>query len=179
MEQLQQFGMDIFSKASEWIQSIQLWGQTDFGPKTGAEWVIFVVLNLFLLICLWTDWKYHKVFNKYTYPTIFLGFFLNSLFYGMDGLKTCCLSFALSLLFFLIFYAFHWIGAGDVKMIIAVSVLNNVFYAFGALILSSFLAAFYGMFLVIRGKRKEFRVPFGVFVSLGFFLYQILIFVLL
>lgn len=140
--------------------------------------VIFGILNIMLGLCIYTDYKDHKIYNNVVLPCIFLGFFFNSLFYGVEGFKSCCMSFGISLVFFLIFYLIHMMGAGDVKLVVAASVLTNVFYAFGALIIGTILAAFYGTYVWMKTRNRKMRIPYGIFVGLGFYIYQIGILIL-
>ena len=128
-----------------------------------------------LTISLFTDWKKHKILNVVVIPGIILGFVLNTLAYGTDGFKSCCISFIVTLVFFGIFYHFKMLGAGDVKLILAIAVLNNVFYAFAGLIIGSFLAGIYGAYVFIQTKNKKARIPYGIFIALGFYIYQLMI----
>lgn len=145
--------------------------------ETVTIWNVLIYLVLFaiLTISIYTDWRYHKIYNKVTYIGILLGFILNSIQYGMDGFLSCCFSLTLALVFFLIFYLAHMIGGGDVKLILAIAVLMNVFYAFAGLIISSILAAIYGVFLWMRTKNTKAQIPYGIFIGIGFYLYQIIV----
>lgn len=131
---------------------------------------------IMLTISIFSDWKKHKIYNWVTYPGIILGFILNYLAYGTDGIISCCISFAVSLIFFLIFYMLKMIGAGDVKLIIAISVLTNVFHAFAGLIVGSILAGIYGSYVWIKVRDRKAKIPYGIFIGIGFYLYELLIF---
>ena len=136
--------------------------------------IIYIVLFTILTISMYTDWKYKKIFNYVTYPGILLGFVLNFGFYGVDGIKSCCFSVAVAFGFFILFYMIKMIGAGDVKLILAIAALTNVFYTFAGLIIGSLLASIYGIYIWMRTKDKKARIPYGIFIGIGFYLYQIL-----
>ena len=134
-----------------------------------------VLLNIMLAICIYTDGKEGKMYNKVLLPCSIAGFVLNTIAYGVVGLISTCFSFVVSLVFFFIFYKLHGIAAGDVKLIVTCSVLANVFYTFGALIIGSVLAALYAIYKWLKTNTHRVRIPYGVFVGLGFYIYQIAI----
>ncbi len=136
--------------------------------------LIYIVLFTILTISIYTDWKKHKIYNSVTYTGMVLGFILNSIAYGSDGFISCCISFIVALLFFLIFYALKLIGAGDVKLILAIATLMNVFYAFAGLIIGSLLAGIYGIYIWIKTKNKRAKIPYGIFIGIGFYIYEII-----
>lgn len=136
--------------------------------------LIYIVLFTILTISIYTDWKKHKIYNSVTYTGMVLGFILNSIAYGSDGFISCCISFVVALLFFLIFYALKLIGAGDVKLILAIATLMNVFYAFAGLIIGSLLAGIYGIYIWIKTKNKRAKIPYGIFIGIGFYIYEII-----
>lgn len=140
------------------------------------NYLIYFVMFIMLTISNFTDWKKHKIYNWVTYPGIILGFILNSIAYGLDGFISCCISFGIALVFFLIFYIFKMIGAGDVKLIIAIAVLTNVFHAFAGLIVGSLLAAIYGAYVWIKTRDRKAKIPYGIFIGIGFYLYELLVF---
>lgn len=139
--------------------------------------LIYIIMFTMLTISIYTDWKKHKIYNWVTYPCIILGFVLNTLEYGYDGFISCWINLGIAFVFFILFYVFKMIGAGDIKLILAISVLMNVFYAFAGLIIGSLLAAFYGAYIWIKTKNRKARIPYGIFIGIGFYIYQILVFV--
>lgn len=133
------------------------------------------LLDIMLAICIYTDGKYGKIYNKVLLPCCIAGFVLNTIAYGINGLLSTCFSFAVALIFFSIFYKLHGIAAGDVKLIVTCAVLMNVFYAFGGIIVGSLFAAFYATYKWMQTGKSRIRIPYGVFVGIGFYVYQIAI----
>lgn len=140
---------------------------------TWIEWTIAIVLNVVLLICLVTDLKDHKVYNWVTYPTIVFAFLINTIGYGMTGFTACCLNLLDTLLIFWLFYLLKWIGGGDVKLIMAISALTSISFSFTIVIVSCFLAGFYGMYLWIRTDIHKKTIPFAAFLAIGVYVYEL------
>lgn len=137
--------------------------------------LIYTVFFTMLTISIYTDWRKHKIYNYLTYPCIILGFILNTLAYGYEGFISCWINLSITLVIFVLFYFIHMIGAGDVKLIIASACLMNVFYVFGGLIIGSLIAGIYGAYIWLKTKNRKARIPYGIFIGLGFYIYQVLI----
>lgn len=140
------------------------------------NWLTYIILFTVLTISMYTDWKYHKIYNWVTYPAIILGFIINTINYGSDGFISCCINLGITLLFFGIFYLLKMMGAGDIKLIIAISCLMNAVYAFAGLIIGTILAGIYGMYVWFKTKNRKLRIQYGIFIGVGFYLYQILLY---
>ena len=69
-----------------------------------------------------TDLHHHKIYNKLTMPTIWLGILLNLLFYGISGCKSSLLGILLGMACIL-FWMSGVLKAGDVKLYMAVGAL--------------------------------------------------------
>lgn len=136
-----------------------------------------MILDVMLAVCIYTDGKEGKIYNKVLLPAFLSGILLNSIAYGADGLISCFISGGITLIFFLLFYAFGGIGAGDIKLIVTCSVLMNMFYTAGALIVGTTLAALYAVNKWLKTRKARVRIRYGVFIGIGFYLYQILILV--
>ena len=135
----------------------------------------FAVLYIMLAVCIYTDGKEGKIYNKVLIPGFLSGILLNFIGYGTDGLVSCLISLTITLVFFLPFYLLKGIGAGDIKLIATCSVLVNVFYTAGALIVATILAAIFATFKWLKTRKARVRIRYGVFIGIGFYLYQVLI----
>lgn len=92
-----------------------------------------ILVLITLIICLFTDLKYRKIYNKVLIPTLLLGIILNIYGHGLMGLVKSGQGFMLGL--GLLFLPFMWggIGAGDVKLLAIVGAIKGpvfVFYSF-------------------------------------------------
>lgn len=93
-----------------------------------------VVLAIFLAICAYTDGTQHKIYNKFTFPTMGIGLVLNGIFGGWNGLLWSLLGLFIGL-------GIQWVPmmlgvakAGDVKLLGGVGALKGwAFCTFGFL----------------------------------------------
>lgn len=139
---------------------------------TGIEWLFKILLLIFLLTVTYTDCKYHKIFNKHTYTYMLLGTILCCAFYGKEGFNSIGFSFGITLLITLPFYCIGWLSGGDVKMFLAASTLQNIWFLGGALLTGTILGAIYAMYKVIRTGNRKTRIPLAIFFLIGYIVYQ-------
>lgn len=76
-------------------------------------------LGLMLLACAWTDFRERKVYNAITYPAFAAGLIVHTIAMGLDGLLSGLLAAVVMLALGLLLLPFRWIGAGDIKLLIA------------------------------------------------------------
>ncbi|HEY9766231.1 MAG TPA: prepilin peptidase [Chroococcales cyanobacterium] len=69
-----------------------------------------------LFIEVYTDWRWHKIFNWLTVPTFLSGLLLSFLLKGLPGLISSAQGAGLCFLFFLFLFLLGGMGAGDVKL---------------------------------------------------------------
>lgn len=92
-----------------------------------------ILLLTTLVICLFTDLKYRKIYNNVLIPTLIFGISFNVYNYGLEALVKSGLGFMLGLSLLLLPFIWGGIGAGDVKLLAAVGAIKGsafVFYAF-------------------------------------------------
>lgn len=93
------------------------------------------LLWLVLLVCLVTDLKDRKIYNKVVFPSLLLALVLNTALGGLEGLKLSLFGFIIGLGILLIPFLLGGMGAGDVKLLAligaikgSVFVLNTAIY---------------------------------------------------
>jgi prepilin peptidase CpaA len=127
-------------------------------------------MNLFLviilLICVITDVKSRKIYNKVIYPALLAGFAYHLASGGWDALFHSFLGFLIGLGLLLIPYLMGGMGAGDVKLLALIGALKG-----GAFVFHSFL-----YIAVIGGIIALGIVLFrsGVLKSMIYFFYSLL-----
>ncbi|MFZ5967142.1 MAG: A24 family peptidase [Bacillota bacterium] len=84
-----------------------------------------VILIAVLFICVITDLKNRKIYNKVIFPTLLIAFLSHLLTGGWDQLLSAVGGFFLGLLLLLIPYLLGGIGAGDVKLLAVVGALKG------------------------------------------------------
>lgn len=94
------------------------------------------------------------------------------LFCRRDFSAALCICLAY-LLFLLTFSALNKevpVGMGDAKLFSALGFCMGMCNTARVFAASSLLSGLFALFLLIKGKEKNYRFPFGPFIALGFFL---------
>ncbi|WP_245830969.1 A24 family peptidase [Sediminibacillus massiliensis] len=137
--------------------------------------MINVFLLTVLLICVVTDLKSRKIYNKVIYPSLLLAFIFHFAVAGWQGLSHAFIGFLIGFGLLLIPYFMGGMGAGDVKLIALIGALKGgafVFQSFlyiaivGALMALSILFVRRGMFksivYYVASLRGGVRLPGGI-----------------
>lgn len=135
--------------------------------------VYYGILLGFLCVCAYTDVKQQKILNIVTYSGMVTGLILNYLLYEMNGLKSSAMSMLIALIIFIIPYFIKQMGAGDVKELIMISSITNIYYCVGITITGSFIGGIWALYRFFVKKQKKVNVPLGLFLLIGFIVYQI------
>lgn len=137
-----------------------------------------ILLLLILAVCVVTDLKSRKIYNKVIFPSLLLTLVLHLIFGGVSGLLDSMLGFAVGLGILLIPYLMGGMGAGDVKLLALIGaikgmafVLTTSFYmallggaiALGILLLrKGFLTRIKGITYSICSLTYGLRIPLGM-----------------
>lgn len=89
------------------------------------EWILNTLLFLVLLICLITDLKHRKIYNKVLFPALLLALLLQPVLFGIDGVKSFFLGLLLGFGLLLIPYLMGGMGAGDVKLLAVIGAIKG------------------------------------------------------
>jgi prepilin peptidase CpaA len=142
---------------------------------------LFIVITILAVSSGYSDLKVRRIPNFLTLPGILAGFILNFAIFGLPGLKSSAIGFLMGFGFFLIFYLFGGMGAGDVKLMGAIGALLGY-----PLILQSFLfTAMAGLGIVLAlmfpaisysfktmnfsniWSLRKVYIPYGLAISIG------------
>jgi prepilin peptidase CpaA len=93
-----------------------------------------LLLLLTILIALYTDCRWQKIFNWLTLPAVLAGWNLHAWFGGWSGLGDSLLGFLCGFLPALAVYAVKGIKGGDVKLIAAIGALGRARFLGSALL---------------------------------------------
>lgn len=112
------------------------------------------ILSFILIMVVYTDIKYGKIFNKIIMPGILLGFLINiyekkliaGLLFSFEGL-------VLGILLFILPYIFGWLYGGDVKLLGAVGAFKGPIFVFYAILLAAIVNGIFAMIILAREKR--------------------------
>jgi prepilin peptidase CpaA len=111
-----------------------------------------VIVMLLMVICVYTDLRHEKIYNKLTYPAVLLGLGLSFFQPHPDPYQSVA-GLAVALCFYGLLRKFSGIGAGDVKLMAAIGALKGFsFIVFSSLYIFGF-GALVGMALLAwRGR---------------------------
>ncbi|MBO9541307.1 prepilin peptidase [bacterium] len=73
-----------------------------------------------LLVAVYTDWRWHRIYNWLTFPAFFAGLILSVIMGGVPGLLSSLAGAGIALVVFLFLYLFAKMGAGDLKLMVAI-----------------------------------------------------------
>lgn len=90
--------------------------------------IIKIVLAITIVIAVYTDLKYRKIYNYLTFPAAISGIGLSFFAGGYDGFRSSLIGFGLGLALLLPLFLLGGIGGGDVKFLAAVGALGGFPY---------------------------------------------------
>lgn len=76
-------------------------------------------------ICLYTDLRWNKIYNKVVLPFAFTGVIVQLYCHGIRGLAEGMAGFTTGLLFLLIPFVVKQVGAGDVKLLATIGLIKG------------------------------------------------------
>lgn len=125
------------------------------------EYILKGILIITVLICLYTDLKERKIYNKVLLPALLMGILLNTLQYGVHGLINSLLGFLLGLAFLLIPFTMGGIGGGDVKLLAVIGGIMGWKFIFFTVLATGIFGGLIALIILIKQKRffrliKEF-----------------------
>lgn len=151
------------------------------GPFTICRWV---TVEMMLLSALLIDRKTHLIPNIIVLISLGIGSLIlaaNVIFDKETFLSNLIISIAGLVISFAVFYLFSrltkgGIGMGDVKLIAAMGFLLGLMNTLFSVLFALILCAIYSIYLLfMKKKNKDYRIPFGPFIFLG---YIILLFII-
>ncbi|MCD8508812.1 MAG: prepilin peptidase [Bacillus sp. (in: Bacteria)] len=108
-----------------------------------------LLLIIVLIICVVTDLKSRKIYNKVIFPSLLLALTLNILFHGWSGLQDSLLGFLLGLGILLIPYMMGGMGAGDVKLLALIGAIMGPAFVFSTTIYIALLGGVFGIVILL------------------------------
>lgn len=118
--------------------------------------VKFQIVGLIVIVSVYTDLKYGKIFNKLTFPFFFAGFLYNFMFKGFHGLVSSFIGFLICFIPFFIFFQLGGVGGGDVKLLAGI----GSWVGYPQVLWIVFMTSISGLFVSILISLFKGRVEF-------------------
>ncbi|MCD2137996.1 A24 family peptidase [Salinicoccus halitifaciens] len=133
--------------------------------------LINVFLIVVLAVCVVTDLRKRKIYNKVIFPSLLVALSLNIASAGFSGLGDALLGFAAGLALLLIPYILGGMGAGDVKLLGLIGALKGSGFVLETFIYTAVIGAMLAIIVIIMrgGFKKSLGVgmPYGVAIAGG------------
>ncbi len=110
------------------------------------------VLIALIIVAVYTDVRYGKIYNKLTLTCIVLGIILSLLSAGLRGAGESLAGVVLVLLLYLLFAPLTGIGGGDVKLMMAVGALTGIRMTIWSLLFSAVVGGVLAVIVMIRHR---------------------------
>lgn len=126
-----------------------------------------ILLVIVLLICLFTDIVYRKIYNIILVPPVILGLLSNLIDGGIMGFIFSLKGFFAGLLFLLVPYIWGGIGAGDVKLLATIGAIKGPVFVLYAGIYMGIAGGILALAILLYQRRlfstlKEFLVGLNI-----------------
>ncbi|CAM4313164.1 A24 family peptidase [Lacicoccus alkaliphilus] len=134
-----------------------------------------MLINIFLIVvlavCVVTDLRKRKIYNKVIFPSLLIAFGMNIAIEGISGLGESLLGFAAGFALLLIPYILGGMGAGDVKLLGLIGALKGSGFVLESFIYTAVIGAMLAILVIVMrgGFKKSLGVgmPYGVAIAGG------------
>lgn len=119
-------------------------------------WINLVLITV-LIICVVTDLKSRRIYNKVIFPSLLFALLANVLINGWSGLTSTLVGFLLGLAILFIPFYFGGMGAGDVKLLALIGALKGTSFVFDTAIYMALFGAVIALAILLfqRGFAKK------------------------
>ncbi|WP_138419518.1 A24 family peptidase [Aquibacillus sediminis] len=115
--------------------------------------ILTVLLFTVLLICIITDLKERKIYNKVIFPSLLLAIILHGIFYGFSGILFSLSGFGVGLAILLIPYLMGGMGAGDVKLLALIGAIKGTTFVVLTSVYMAMLGGVIGIVILVFNRR--------------------------
>jgi prepilin peptidase CpaA len=120
---------------------------------SGKTEVTSYAISLTCLVSAFTDLQWKKIFNIITFPAAVLGVMCSFYFLGWRGGLDSLFGLIIALALYGWMYALKWIGAGDVKLMMALGTWGGSLYITKVAILAIIVGGLIGVVLMIVDRK--------------------------
>ncbi|MBI2955090.1 MAG: prepilin peptidase [Chloroflexi bacterium] len=127
--------------------------------------VVDVLLIAVVSVAAYTDVRRGKIYNALTFPAVAAGLALNGMFRGIDGLADSARAAGFAFALLIIPVALRGVGAGDLKLLVAVGALEGVSFLLFAFLYSALILG--AASIAIVGYRRLALTALSAYASWG------------
>lgn len=127
------------------------------------------LLAIVLLVCLYTDIRYKKIYNVVTFPAIVVAIISNIYLNGYSGGISSFKGLFLGIALLFIPFAMGGIGAGDVKLLGVVGAFKGLEFVFTTFLAMAVIGGLISLGMMIRSKNFIIRLK-GILLTILSFL---------
>lgn len=109
-----------------------------------------VALGLTIGLAAWTDWRWHKIYNKLLGPAFLLAIFLHGIEGGLAGVGTSLLGALVGFSLLLIPYFLGGMAAGDVKFLAVIGAFGGSQFVFTSFLYGAIIGGVISAILLVR-----------------------------
>jgi prepilin peptidase CpaA len=124
----------------------------------------FILISI-LLVCVFTDLKSRKIYNKVIFPSLVLTLGSHLLIGGWPALGSALIGFLIGLGILLVPYLLGGIGAGDVKLLALIGAIKGVTFVLHTAIYMAVIGAIIALCILLfrKGIGERFKSLFYFF----------------
>ncbi|MCT4619409.1 MAG: prepilin peptidase [Marinisporobacter sp.] len=126
------------------------------------------LLIIILSICVITDIRERKIYNKVIFPSLVIAFLSHLLLDGPSSLLSSLIGFFIGFFILLIPYLLGGIGAGDVKLLALIGALKGPTFVFHTSIYMAIIGGLIALMLLLFQKRLRTTLK-----SLYYYIYSL------
>lgn len=109
-----------------------------------------LALILVLMVAVYTDWRWHRIYNWLTVPALGIGLVLSLVTGGLPGLGASLAGAAVAFVVFLILYRVAHMGAGDLKLMVAIGAWLGYAHIWAALLSVALAGGLFAAAIAVR-----------------------------
>lgn len=113
---------------------------------------INILLICVLIICLMTDIKSRKIYNKVIFPTLVVTLVYHVVTGGWSALADSLIGFSVGFAILLIPYLLGGMGAGDVKLLALIGAIKGTIFVLNTALFMALFGGLIALFLIISDK---------------------------
>jgi prepilin peptidase CpaA len=116
-----------------------------------------MLLVILLIICVITDLKERKIYNKVLFPVFLLAVFYHLLTGGISGFTASLLGALVGLAILLIPYLMGGMGAGDVKLLAVIGAIKGIGFVLMTSLYMALVGGIIGLLILLFRKGFVYR----------------------